>query len=52
MVKKKFFDEMCDPGKDTRFFMGTVFPYNSWIIYGVFWPPRDQQQSIDWGGAV
>lgn len=38
-VKKKFLDELCRTDKDTRFFMGTVFPYNTWIVLGVFWPP-------------
>lgn len=48
-VKKKYL-EICDPSKDTRFFMGTVFPYNSWVVLGVFYPPRlsasPQQQSM------
>lgn len=39
-VKKKFFDEMCAPTKDTRFFMGTKYPYNVWLVLGVFWPPK------------
>lgn len=39
-VRRKFFDEMCDERKDTRFFMGTVFPYNTWVVLGVFWPPK------------
>ena len=39
-VKNKFFDELCAPDKDTQFFMGTVFPYNTWIVLGVFWPPK------------
>ena len=42
-VKHKFFDELCGSDKDTRFFMGTVFPYNTWIVLGVFWPPKDPQ---------
>lgn len=48
-VKKKFFDEMCGEGKDTRFFMGTFFPYNTWLVLGVFWPrkqPKLLQQSL------
>lgn len=40
-VKTKFFGEMCDPSKDTRFFMGTRFPYNTWLVLGVFWPPKE-----------
>lgn len=39
-VRKKFFDELCAPTRDTRFYMGTVFPYNAWVVLGVFWPPR------------
>ena len=38
-VKEKFLSELCGEGKDTRFFMGTTFPYNSWVVLGVFWPP-------------
>jgi hypothetical protein len=39
-VRKKFFNEICSDGKDTRFFMGTVFPYNTWVVLGVFYPPK------------
>ena len=39
-VKKKFFGELCRADKDTRFFMGTFFPYNTWLVLGVFWPPK------------
>lgn len=45
-VKRKFFNEMCGPGKDTRFFMGTRFPYNTWLVLGVFWPPRITQLNL------
>jgi hypothetical protein len=45
-VKKKFLRELCRSDKDTRFFMGTVFPYNTWIVLGVFWPPRIEQGSL------
>jgi hypothetical protein len=45
-VRKKFLDELCSPLKDTRFFMGTVFPYNTWIVLGVFWPPKSAQSSF------
>ena len=45
-VRKKFFDEMCAPARDTRFFMGTVFPYNTWVVIGVFWPPKQTQGSL------
>ncbi len=39
-VRAKFFDEICGSNKDTRFFMGTHFPYNTWLVLGLFWPPR------------
>ena len=45
-VRKKFFDEMCHPSRDTRFFMGTTFPFNSWVVIGVFWPPLGTQRSL------
>jgi len=46
-VRAKFFDEMCSPKRDTCFFMGTVFPYNTWVTLGVFWPPRVTQLELD-----
>jgi hypothetical protein len=45
-VRKKFFDEVCQASRDTRLFMGTVFPYNTWVVIGVFWPPKDPQSSL------
>ncbi|MGD0088532.1 MAG: hypothetical protein ABSE73_01305 [Planctomycetota bacterium] len=45
-VKRKFFDEMCGPHKDTRFFVGTVFPWNSWLVLGLFWPPKEPQETL------
>lgn len=45
-VKSKFLGELCRADKDTRFFMGTRFPYNTWLVLGVFWPPRVDQGSL------
>jgi hypothetical protein len=45
-VKAKFFDEICGATKDTRFFVGTVFPYNTWVVIGTFWPPTQFQPSL------
>jgi hypothetical protein len=45
-VRNKFFGEMCRADKDTRFFMGTRFPYNTWLVLGVFWPPRALQERL------
>lgn len=39
-VREKFLNELCGPNKDTRFFVGTHFPYNTWLVLGVFWPPK------------
>lgn len=35
--------EMVAAERDSRFFMGTVFPYNTWIVLGVFWPAKEEQ---------
>ena len=45
-VKKKYFAELCGRTKDTRFFMGTFFPYNTWLVLGVFWPPKPRQSKF------
>ena len=45
-VKYKFFDVLGGFDKDTRLFMGTTLPYNSWIVLGVFWPPNDPQMEL------
>jgi hypothetical protein len=34
-VRKKFFDEICGPSRDTR-----------WVVIGVFWPPREFQPTL------
>ena len=40
-VREKFLGELCGPGKDTHFYVGTVLRYpKSWIVLGVFWPPK------------
>ncbi len=43
-VRNKFLYEICSPKKDTLFFMGTIFPYNTWVVLGVFWPPKAHRQ--------
>lgn len=45
-VRNKFLGELCREDKDTRFFMGTKFPYNVWLVLGVFWPPTEGQTSL------
>ena len=39
-VKQKYLDQICAADKDTRFFVGTMYPYNQWMVVGTFWPPR------------
>ena len=39
-VRDKYLEELCAPDRDTKLFMGTVFPHNSWVVLGVFWPPK------------
>lgn len=45
-VKNKYLHELCGANRETRFFMGTVFPYNSWVVIGVYWPPKLHQQTL------
>jgi hypothetical protein len=45
-VRKKFLDEICASEKDTHFFMGTHFIYNTWMVLGVFWPPKVSQLAL------
>lgn len=45
-VRKRFLGELCREDKDTRFFMGTFFPYNTWLVLGVFWPPKSKQGQL------
>lgn len=45
-VKHKFLNELCSSARDTRFFMGTVFPYNNWVVLGVFYPPQNYQPAL------
>jgi hypothetical protein len=46
-VRRKFLDELCNESKDTLFFMGTVFPYNTWVVLGVFWPPKPANPQLE-----
>ena len=42
-VRQKFLDEICGDDKDTRFFMGSHYLYNRWLVIGTFWPPKQSQ---------
>lgn len=39
-VKERYLNHVCSPKRDTYFIVGTVFQYGTWIIIGVFWPPK------------
>ncbi|MEO8609046.1 MAG: hypothetical protein ABI690_14245 [Chloroflexota bacterium] len=43
-VRNKFLNDLCAPTRDTRFFMGTIFPYNTWVVLGVFYPPKPKPE--------
>lgn len=42
-VKEKYLNQLCSKQNDTRFFMGTSFPFNTWLVLGVYWPPKENQ---------
>ncbi|MBC7967276.1 MAG: hypothetical protein H7Z17_15280, partial [Fuerstia sp.] len=46
LTRQKFLTELCGPTRDTRFFLGTFFPYNTWLVLGVFWPPKDRARNL------
>ncbi|MDJ0761994.1 MAG: hypothetical protein QNJ97_03315 [Myxococcota bacterium] len=39
-VRDKYLSDIGSPKRDTRFFMGTRFPFNTWLVLGTFWPPK------------
>ncbi len=45
-VREKFLGEICRDDKDTRFFVGTRHPYNTWMVLGTFWPPKPRQATL------
>jgi hypothetical protein len=45
-VRYKYLTQLCDSKLDTRFFMGTRFPYNTWLVLGVFYPPKILQGEL------
>lgn len=45
-VKLKFLERMCAADRETRFYVGTTFPYNTWIVLGVFWPPKTDDEQM------
>lgn len=39
-IKQKWFLEMCREDKDIYLIVGSVFPKPSFVVLGVFWPPK------------
>jgi len=48
-VRKHYLDTVLAADRDVRFIMGTRFPYNTWLVIGVFWPPKVAQQELPFG---
>lgn len=46
LVRDAYLNRVAAPTRDLRFFMGTRFPYNTWLIVGVFWPPKKLQLDL------
>ncbi len=46
-VRDRYLNVLCAPDKDTRFFMGTRLPFNTWLVIGVFWPPTTAGEQTD-----
>lgn len=39
-VKKRFFDDMWNDKRDSYLIVGSVYPKRTFIVLGVFWPPK------------
>lgn len=40
-VKNKWFHEMWGENKDSYLIVGSTYPYPSFVVLGVFWPPKN-----------
>ena len=45
-VKNRYMELMDKSAYDTRWFMGTTNPYNTWIVIGLFYPPKLKQAPL------
>ncbi len=46
-VRERFLDDLCGSARDTFFFVGNTLAYpNSWLVLGVFYPPRAPQRQL------
>ena len=46
-VRRKFLEDLFSENRDSHFFVGTIYPYNTWIIIGIYYPPRQNQGEFD-----
>ena len=47
-IRAKFLDELCAPTRDTHFFVGNHSAHpGSFMVLGVFWPPRSPPSLFD-----
>jgi hypothetical protein len=53
LIRQKFFGEMCGVEKETAFIVGNQKLYRgSFLVLGIWWPPKQQQLSLsDWGDS-
>lgn len=40
-VKKRWFVDMWDKNRNSYLIVGTQFRWSTWMVLGVFWPPKD-----------
>ena len=45
-VINNFYRKPYHSSRDFDFFMGTVFPYNSWVVLGLYYPPIQYQPQL------
>lgn len=47
LVQEKFFDELCSEKRNTYFFVGTIKDrFNSWIVFGLFYPKKGLSRDL------
>lgn len=39
-IKEKYFDEICNSKRDTYLIVGSRFPSPTFMVLGIFWPPK------------
>jgi len=41
-IREKWFDQMCKEDRDTYLILGSRYPTPTFMVLGVFWPPKTQ----------